>query len=373
MNWTYRLLFICLIFTSLIACEDPNQVETPTDNVDRAAILTHWADDIIVPGYQAFVADMNDLALVTAAFTNDPNDSSLSALRGQLVNAWKTWQTVAMFEIGPAAEVRLTNQINIYPLDQEGVMGNIDKGSYNLELPSQIDRQGFAAMDYLVYGLGATDSDILNAYTSDTKAPAYSEYLNEVAKRMQTLAQTVLDGWENGYRATYVANDGSSANASFDITLNSFMFHYEKHLRSGKVGIPAGVFSSNPIAANVEAYYARTLSKPLLQEALQSTKAFFNGNNPDGSAVGPGIKFYLDELNTRRGDQLLSEAINAQFDLAIAAIENNLNDDLATQIESDLLTVLGAYDELQKNVVLLKVDMMQALNVSISYVDADGD
>ena len=32
-----------------------------------------------------------------------------------------------------------------------------------------------------------------------------------------------------------------------------------------------------------------------------------------------------------------------------------------------------AYDELQKAVVLLKVDMLQAFSVNIDYVDADGD
>ena len=32
-----------------------------------------------------------------------------------------------------------------------------------------------------------------------------------------------------------------------------------------------------------------------------------------------------------------------------------------------------AYDELQKAVVLLKVDMLQAFNVNVDYVDADGD
>jgi hypothetical protein len=31
------------------------------------------------------------------------------------------------------------------------------------------------------------------------------------------------------------------------------------------------------------------------------------------------------------------------------------------------------YDELQRVTVLLKVDMLQTLNISVDYVDADGD
>ena len=32
-----------------------------------------------------------------------------------------------------------------------------------------------------------------------------------------------------------------------------------------------------------------------------------------------------------------------------------------------------SFDELQKNVVYFKLDMMQALNITVDYVDADGD
>ena len=35
--------------------------------------------------------------------------------------------------------------------------------------------------------------------------------------------------------------------------------------------------------------------------------------------------------------------------------------------------MIAAYDALQQNVIYTKVDMMQALNVTIDYVDSDGD
>ena len=35
--------------------------------------------------------------------------------------------------------------------------------------------------------------------------------------------------------------------------------------------------------------------------------------------------------------------------------------------------MLETFYELQKNVVYMKVDLFQALNVKIDYVDADGD
>ena len=50
-----------------------------------------------------------------------------------------------------------------------------------------------------------------------------------------------------------------------------------------------------------------------------------------------------------------------------------LNDDFSEQVSQDNLTMLSAYDVIQANVVLLKVDMLQKLNISVDYADADGD
>ncbi len=35
--------------------------------------------------------------------------------------------------------------------------------------------------------------------------------------------------------------------------------------------------------------------------------------------------------------------------------------------------MLLTFDELQRNVILLKVDMLQALDINVDFVDTDGD
>ena len=51
----------------------------------------------------------------------------------------------------------------------------------------------------------------------------------------------------------------------------------------------------------------------------------------------------------------------------------SLDDNFALQLEQDYVKVLGTYDAIQLGVVLLKVDMLQALSINVDYVDADGD
>jgi len=68
----------------------------------------------------------------------------------------------------------------------------------------------------------------------------------------------------------------------------------------------------------------------------------------------------------------LTQLINDQFESARNQAQE-LNPNFAEQIETDNTKMLATFDELQKNVVLLKVDMLQALDISVNYVDADGD
>ena len=52
---------------------------------------------------------------------------------------------------------------------------------------------------------------------------------------------------------------------------------------------------------------------------------------------------------------------------------NQLDNDYVFQINSNNTSMLYAYDAIQLLVVSFKVDMLQALSVSVDYVDADGD
>jgi malate synthase len=80
---------------------------------------------------------------------------------------------------------------------------------------------------------------------------------------------------------------------------------------------------------------------------------------------------YLDYLEDDVENKL-SEKINNQLKIAKDKILE-LNDNFKTQIEDNNNQMLATYDAIQKTVVLLKVDMLQKLNISVDYADADGD
>ncbi|MEL6131959.1 MAG: imelysin family protein [Bacteroidota bacterium] len=365
-----KLLTLIFLVPLFFACktEGPDGPETPTDDFNRQAMLAVWADQIIIPYFQTFTGSMEDLQSKAVAFQGDPSSENLATLRQSWLDAYMAWQRVSMFEVGKAEEIGYRNSINIYPINVDDIEENIAAGSWNLELPSQLDAQGFPTLDYLLYGIGETDEAILTKFANES----YRNYVVDVVNRMTTLTQTVTNDWTDSYRNTFVQNSGNSATSSVDKMVNDYIFYYEKFLRAGKIGIPAGVFSGNLLPDRVEGFYSKTFSKMLFMEGLDAAQDFFNGVLADESGEGQSLKSYLDYLNTIKDGEDLSKLINNQFDAArTQAME--LNDNFALQIEQDNTKMLSTYDQLQVNVVLIKVDMLQALSINVDYVDADGD
>lgn len=371
-----RKISILFLLAFVFACEaeGPNGPEQPDPaTFDRQAMLLNWADNIIIPGLTAFSQETQKLKSAGITFSENPTQAHLESLRDSWKSAYLLWQKVAMFNIGKATELRYRDNLNIYPANVFEIEENINLGIYNLELPSQNDRQGFPALDYLLHGLADNDAQILEFYTSHSLANNYLTYLKDLLTRIDDLTLAVLADWTTeGFRESFIENKGSSANASVDLLVNDFVFYYEKNLRAGKIGIPAGVFSGNPLSTHVEAYYKQDFSKELFLQALQAVEDFFIGKAFASNAEGKSLNDYLDFLQTEKGGADLSKLIQDQF----SSIRNQaapLQNNFIQQIENDNTALLATYDQLQVNVVLLKVDMLQALNINVDYVDADGD
>jgi predicted lipoprotein len=367
------ILFTALI--TIVACSSTADSGDTTggSNYDRKLLLTNWADNIIIPSYINYQAKIKVVATNITAFNASPSEANLLTVRTSWLEAYKAYQYVAIYSFGKSEEISLKESANTYPTNAAGINANISAGGYNLTLLSQLDKQGFPALDYMINGLATTDASIVAFYSTNANATNYKKYLTDVVARLQANADTVLADWNAEYRATYIANSGTSVSSSVNVTTNNFVKNLEKNVRSGKLGIPAGVFSSGvKFPEKVEAYYKNDVSRELLNVAVQASKDFFNGKHFNSITTGEGLKSYLDYVKAVRSGQPLSTIINSQYAESLTA-NATLNASFSNQINSDNSKMLAAYDALQQNIVYIKLDMMQALNITIDYVDGDGD
>ncbi|WP_026755844.1 imelysin family protein [Sediminibacter sp. Hel_I_10] len=360
----------------LIACSesDDSGSGTSSDGFDRQAMLTNWADNIIVPAFQDLNSDLAVLKTDKDAFLATPNQTTLDALRTSWLESYKTWQYVEMFDIGKAEELNYADQMNIYPANITNIQNNIalGAGNYNLAAPSNNSSVGFPAVDYMLYGIANTDAEIIGAFSTDSNFENNKTYLSNLIDRMDALSLLITNDWLTNYRDVFVNSTANTATSSTNKLTNDFIFYYEKGLRANKFGIPAGVFSSTPLNTKVEAFYNEEVSKVLADEALKAVQDFFNGKAYNSASTGESFHSYLDYLNTIKEGEDLSTIINNQFNTAEGKIQV-LDNNFSQQIITNNNKMTEAYDELQKAVVLLKVDMVQALNISVDFIDADGD
>ncbi len=376
-----RVFAFALLLTALWACTSDDGGEVPPDGTpsepdtatfERGTMLVNWADNIIVPSYEAFATELEVLATAFDAFKTDASTANLVSFRAAWLSSYKSWQQVSMFEIGPAESQGLRLNMNTYPTAPDKIEANMASTGYDLSLSSNRDAKGFPSLDYLINGLADTDDAIVSKY-NDVDRDALIAYIDAVLADMQNLTKEVLDGWNNGYRDTFVSNDGASATASVDRYVNDYIFYYEKFLRAGKMGIPLGVFSGSSLPDKLEAYYEGSVSNELFLEGLSAFQDFFNGKHFGKSSSGESLASYLDALNELKDGESLNDIVNDQFNKAREAVvalapfrEELENNAVPTQMST-------AYDEVQRAVPLLKVDMVSAMSISIDFVDADGD
>lgn len=367
-------LFTLATLLLIVACssDDTDSGNSTNDGFDRSAMLSNWADNIIIPSYANLNVRLNAMVDAKNNFTAEPSQVNLETLRESWKDAYKAWQHVEMFNIGMAESTNYIFQMNVYPTNTIDIQQNIVNQNYDLSSVNNNDAVGFPALDYMLYGLADTDAELLESYINSADAEGYRGYLSDLVDRMQTLTQTILDDWNNGYRDSFVNNTDNSATGSINLVVNDFIFYYEKGFRANKFGIPAGNFSPTPLPDRVEAYYNGHLSKTLALEGMDAIQNFFNGIAFESDDNGQSLDDYLDFLNTIKEGEDLSALITNRFNEAEAKIET-LNESFAEQVETNNVAMTETFDTIQLAVVLLKVDMLQALDISVDFVDADGD
>lgn len=345
-----------------------NSNDDSQSSYDRSKMLEFTVEKIIIPAFDDLETKLNSLKISYNKFNSDITDDNLDELKNKWLISYKAWQHVEMYDIGKAMKDYYVYKSNVYPVDTVRVKVNIEKEDYDLNNPNNYDAQGFPTIDYLLYGLDKEMPKVIDHFKNDQKI---ANYLGKIIDELISTTASVNSDWKST-KEEFVKSIENSASSNLNMLINDFIYYYEKRFRAMKFGIPGGVFSSSALPGTVEGYYSKIYSKELALEAFSSIKNFFNGISHENKDIsGTGLKSYLDFLDPNK-TQLLSDEIDNQFNIAENSI-NELNNNFSEQTSTGLLKLLTTYDNIQKAVVLLKVDMLQILNINVDYVDADGD
>ena len=353
---------VLLLLLAIVGCSKDDANNHP--DYDRSSVLADQANNIIGPNFSVLATSCESLDNSINILIADPSLPHLEDARNTLLDARTAFQKCTPYSsFGPSNSYALRNELNTFPSDSVLIEQNIASGQYVLGSISNLDAQGFPAIEYLLWSAN-NDADILNALTNDNNR---RDYLTALSARCQEIASTVSDEW-TAYSTMYIQQDGTDVGSSLGMVVNSLNLDFEKFIRDGKVGIPLGIRSlGNPLPGHVEAPYSGN-SKALLKASLEGLLQLLEGSA--GSSYS--LSTYMNHVGAQHSGTELS-----------GIIRNHIND-LMNQVnaidrplEAWLVEEAGAadqlYTDLQQLVVYLKVDMTSSLGILISYQDTDGD
>ncbi len=377
LNWIKGLYLGLFSLVLFFGCgKDQTTTKKEDGNtIDRKALLTNLADNIIVPAYADFKTKLDVMRSKSDAFVAQPNNANLLALRTAWQEAYINWQRVELFDFGPGQTFAIRSYFNIYPTNEAVIQANIASGNANLELPANYATQGFPALDYLINGVATDDAGIVAYYTTSTDATKRVNYLKQIVAQMNTAFTSVNNAWKGDFANSFKSKTAIDAGSSTSTLVNGYILNYERYIRSGKIGIPAGVMTPGQTFPNkVEAFYKKDLSLTLAKTAHQASYDFYNGKAYASNSTGYSIKSYLTSLSAKDAvsGTLLSDIIATQFEVCTAKL-NTLNNNLSSQVTNNNQLMVDTQVQMQKLVKLLKVDMTSAMSITITYTDNDGD
>ncbi|MCT4623399.1 MAG: imelysin family protein [Schleiferiaceae bacterium] len=347
----------------LLACNKPES--NPGSSYNRGPMLENMGHNVIIPSYTFALEEIQSLVDAIEDFNATPNTTELVAVKNKFFAAYHALQLITPYEFGPAENVALRGNSNTYPTDTLKIENAIASGQWNLDQLTFSDAKGLPAIDYLIFH---TDADsVISDFSAD---PNRKQFLKECAEEVMNKISEVHTQWlatGGNYIDHFVNQKGTDVGSGTGMLVNALNQHFERFLRDGKIGIPVGIRSLGiAIPENCEAYYSE-ISLDLALENLEAIRRMYIGKKWDGTD-GEGLDDHLIAIGAQDVDTQIREQLKVA-EQALSGLQSPLSD----YIISNQSQVEAAYAELQKLIVLFKVDMPSRLGVLITYQDNDGD
>lgn len=377
------------------ACGDDGAAlqSTPATEIERA-LLENVGQNIILQLYADFDTQATTLVTATERFAQTQDDANRDAARAAWQDTMALWQQAEMLQLGPAGimgEVAggedLRDEIYSWPVvnecrvDQEIVEAAFEDLDAFAQEPVNV--RGLDAMEYLLFSEGddnacAPNSSInrdglWQALGSEEIARRRAAYAHALAQLIDARASQLHDAWDPasgdflkeltgaGAESTTFSSGQEALNA-----LSDALFYLEKETKDMKLAEPVGLADCDadlcPDA--LESPRSRRSKEHILANVLAFQRAYLGGE-PGEDGVG------FDDLLRDRGADEVADAMNAEIDEAIAAIEA-IDGPIEDAINDDKESVIAAHDAVREIVVLLKTQFVSVLDLEIPQ-RAEGD
>lgn len=367
----HRIIFSILLFVILavmgVSCESGDITEDEYQiQYQRQSQLKNIYNYAIQPLCENFIENSELLEESVAVFTNLPNQEHLNAARKTWLSVLKTWKQLELYNVGAVEDSYIHFEINRWPSDIDRIETLIHSDeSIDVNLIASVgsSSKGISAIEYLLFS-SKNDQEVIGSFLEPSYGLQRLSFLKALVENLAIKAKTIQTIWQADQESFIGALENGISGSQSSIT--NAMITLTEEIIISKLGVPLGEKSGGQVdVQKLEAFRSES-SLIIIQEHLKALHACYTGGFIDDS-----IKWGYDDYLKMIGKEDLNLKILEAFETChdkVGAI-NTLSESLI-QYPDKVVILQNAFSEL---LVLLKVDMANAIGTTVTINDNDGD
>lgn len=351
------------------ACSSPEKSEEPEDL--RRLLLQGLGTQVFVPRYVDFEERAADLDAAVADLCDAPSDDALDATREAWSAAREPWKRNEFLAFGPVvdAPLRAGPKIDFWP-------ARVDTIEKLLTSDTALDadvlatrgssERGLPVIEYLLFVNVDPSEDVFSA---DGRRCEYLHALTGDLMAQSTLLREAWDPKEGDYLSNLVeagraGKDFPSIEVALGEIVSRLVFIVE-NARGAKIGAVLGLRTDGtPQPDSAESRFSGRSIQDVVDNLRGVDETFFGADVKKAESLAA----YTDRLGHDELPPKIRDALDASY-AALDAIPGPLTEAVTKDPES----VQAAVDALAALQRLFQVDLINALGVTLTFNDADGD
>lgn len=365
------LIFPSIVISTLlffVSCNTDGITESDYQiQYTRTAQLDNIYENEILVLSNDFIHKTTLLQTSVQEFKTTSSLENLTKTQASWIAALKVWKQLELYNLGAVENSFIHFEINRWATNTE----TIDEYIYGNETINDTfiaskgsSSKGISALEYLLFS-SEENQEVLNSFTTDINFERKLDYLEALAINLKTKADALLSIWKND-KDNFISSIENGISGSQNQLTNAMITLIEEIIIS-KLGNPLGDNTGGVI--NIEALEA-TRSKSsliIIQEHLTALKRCYNGSFLENE-INWGYDNYLYLIEREDLDVSIIAAFEA-CQTKIDAIKNPLIEEIISNPEN----VTNLRDAFRDLLVLIKVDMSNAIGTTVTINDNDGD
>jgi predicted lipoprotein len=316
----------------------------------------------------------NDFVLSTGLLETSIQNFKTATTLENLINvqenwiaALKIWKQLELYNLGAVENSFIHFEINRWATNTSNIDDNIE-GNETLDAAFIASKgsssKGLSALEYLLFS-SEENQEVVNSFTSEINFERKLDYLVALSINLKTKSQDLLSIWQDE-KTGFISSIENGITGSQNQLTNAMINLIEEIIIS-KLGNPLGDKTGGII--NIDALEA-TRSKTsiiIIQEHLNALKKCYTGQLLEND-INWGFDNYLSLIE--------KNDLNASIIAAFAACQTKIDvitTPLVLELETTPENVTNLQDAFRDLLVLIKIDLSNAIGATVTLSDNDGD